>query len=849
MGKDRERDLFIFTMNYTNNEIPVLVPPWEDRGLLHIAQIINADAKIKTNSQIDFLLTDSRSLAFPEKSLFFAIKTNRNDGHKYIEQLYNQGVLNFVVSEKIPAFEKMQDANFLYAENVLRALQHLAAYHRKNYSMPVIGITGSNGKTIVKEWLYQLLHEDKQIVRSPRSYNSQIGVPLSVWQLNEQTELGIFEAGISESGEMEQLQKIILPDICILTNIGEAHQENFSSLKEKCLEKLKLATNCKLLVYNQDDKLIQETVKELAFPAQQLGWGKDDKNSDLFIKNIIKNSDFTTCITYTYKQQTNSFSIPFDDDASIENAIHCLAIMLHLDISPEVISARMACLEPVAMRLEVKDGKNNCLIINDSYNSDIHSLDIALDFQWRRDSDKSLKHTLILSDILQSGIPYSELYTNVASLIVQRKIDKLIGIGKYLIENENVFQSIEKEFYPTTADFLQSESIHNLRNEIILIKGSRQFHFEEISEALELKVHETILEVNLDAVVHNFNFYRSKLKPSTKMICMVKAFAYGAGSYEVAKTLQDHQCDYLAVAVADEGAALRKAGLTIPVIVMNPEMNAFQTIFDNHLEPEIYSFRLLEAFAKTADKAGITNYPIHIKIDTGMHRLGFSPSEVEQIANLLCKQNNLVVRSIFSHLAGSDEQRLDGFTHEQIQLFENCTKKMDAILKYHTLKHILNSEGIIHFPESQMDMVRLGLGLYGVNQSGGLKNVTTLKTTILQTREVPAGETVGYGRKGVITRPSRVATIPIGYADGLDRKLGNGNLQVLVNGKFAPTIGNICMDLTMIDVTDVICKEGDMVVIFGEEQPVTVLAEKLQTIPYEIITSVSDRVKRVYYAE
>ena len=833
---------------YPNNKLSNLKHKYIMYAISDISRIISATGKIPGNAQINFLLTDSRSLVYPEESLFFAVKTKRNDGHKYIETLYRMNVRNFAVSDRLPEFEEMKEANFLYVENTLDALQTLAAFHRKQFQMPVIGITGSNGKTIVKEWLYQLLHEDKRIVRSPRSYNSQIGVPLSVWQLNESGELGIFEAGISEYGEMARLQKMIRPNICILTNIGEAHRENFSSPDDKCSEKLLLAKDCDWLIYNADNLLISDKVNQSDFPCRKFSWSFTDKNSSLYISEIEK-QDFRTRINYIFSGKSASFSIPFDDDASIENAGHCLAVMLHFNISPEVISERMARLETVAMRLEVKEGKNNCLIINDSYNSDIHSLDIALDFRLRRDPDKKYRHTLILSDIMQSGMTTGDLYQKAASLIIQRKIDKMIGIGPGLCKNAGFFRSIDGEFFPNTDDFLKSDAIKNIKNEIVLIKGARAFQFEKISEALELKVHETILEVNLDALVHNFNYYRSKLKPSVKIICMVKAFAYGAGAYEVAKTLQEHRCNYLAVAVADEGAELRKAGITIPIMVMNPEMTAFQTIFDNRLEPEIYSSRLLDAFIKEADKRGITDYPVHLKIDTGMHRLGFMPSDVENIARKLTQQNALTARSVFSHLASSEDPDSDEFTANQIRLFTACCDRISEILKYKPLRHILNSEGIIRFPEAHRDMVRLGLGLYGINISGGLKNVTTLKTTILQIKELPAGETVGYNRKGLLTVPSRIAVIPIGYADGLNRKLGNGNLSVSINGQFAPIIGSICMDLTMIDVTDVPCKEGDSVIIFGEEQSIKVLADKTQTIPYEIITSISNRVKRIYYRE
>jgi len=819
-------------MHYTINEI---------------ATIIQSKNNPLNESSIHYLLTDSRSLLFPETTLFFALKTRQNNGHKYIKELYEKNVRNFIVCEAIDS-EAFPKATFLFVEDTLKALQRLTAYHRSQFEIPIVGITGSNGKTVVKEWLYQLTNDDMQVVRSPRSYNSQSGVPLSVWLLNKHTDLGVFEAGISEKDEMACLETIIKPKICILTNIGEAHQENFSSLEEKCLEKLRLAKNCDLLICNTDNEIICKCINELNINDKIFSWSRIRQDASLFISSVEK-KDTSSKITGIYQERENEFTIPFTDDASIENAVNCFAAMILLDAPEEKIKERMQNLEPVAMRLEVLSGKNGCTLINDSYNSDVYSLDIALDFQFRRDAEKKMKHTLILSDVMQSGMSPDALCRKIAELIRMRKIDKFIGIGKELSSHKNYFTCNEQYFYDSTSNFIHSGDIKNSENELILLKGARSFHFEHISDLLEQKVHETILEVDLNAVVHNFNYYRSHLLPQTQMICMVKASAYGAGSYEIAKTLQAQRCDYLAVAVADEGAGLRKNGITIPIMVMNPEMSAFRTIFDYRLEPEIYSFRLLEAFIKEADKHGIFNYPVHIKIDTGMHRLGFSSDEITRLGSILNEQQNLVVRSVFSHLAGSDEEELNDFTEHQIDLFTDCCNQFDAITGQKPLRHILNSEGIIRFPETQMNMVRLGLGLYGINSGGGLKNISTLRTTILQIRTIPVGETVGYGRKGLVNRTSRIATLPIGYADGLNRKLGNGRAGMYVNGKFAPTIGNICMDLTMLDVTDVECEEGDTVIIFGEEQPPIVLAQQLETIPYEILTSVSERVKRVYVSE
>ncbi|MDD4115401.1 MAG: bifunctional UDP-N-acetylmuramoyl-tripeptide:D-alanyl-D-alanine ligase/alanine racemase [Massilibacteroides sp.] len=818
-------------------------------SIREISRIIGAKAESIKETSISILLIDSRRLSLPEQSLFFALKTKTNDGHKYIGELYRLRVRNFVVSEWLPEFDIMKEVNFLFVKDTLRALQRMAVFHRKRFNIPVIGITGSNGKTIVKEFLYQMLHKEFNIVRSPRSYNSQIGVPLSIWQMNEKHTLGIFEAGISQPDEMERLQPIIAPTIGIITNIGEAHQENFLSMTQKCMEKLMLFTDAEAIIYDGDNKFIANCIESALLSHKAIAWSRTDSEAPLFVE-LIKKKEAETEICCTMLGLSRNFVIPFTDDASIENVIQCLALILYLKPTSISDSSKTAQLEPVDMRLDVKQGINNCILINDTYNSDINSLDIALDFQASRRVNKNLKSTLILSDILQSGALPKSLYKKVADMVSRKKVDRIIGIGRDLKEYESVFE-IGKEFYLTTEEFIQSPSFRSFKDELILIKGSRRFHFERISELLEKKVHETILEVNLDAVIHNFNFYRSRLNPETKIVCMVKAFGYGAGSYEVAKTLQEYRCDYLAVAVADEGADLRKEGISIPIIVMNPEFSSFNVLFEDMLEPEVYSFRLLDAMIKETERRGITSYPVHIKIDTGMHRLGFQPADVPEICHRIKEQSGVVVRSVFSHLAGSDDPCHDEFTMLQFQRFEQAAGVLEDGLQYKVIKHILNSAGIERFPEHQMDMVRLGIGLYGVSASGqkGLRNVSTLRTTILQIQHVPVGDSIGYGRMSYVSRDSRIAIIPIGYADGLDRHFSNGGGEVVVDGCRCPIIGNICMDACMIDVTDTNAKEGDPVIVFGEELPVDELSRKLKTISYEILTSVSPRVKRVYYRE
>ena len=793
-----------------------------------ITTLIGARRIGTADAQIGWLLTDSRSLCFPEETLFFALKSSRNDGHRYIEDLYRRGVRNFVVEQETLNSQlstlNFAKANFLVVPSTLAALQRLAERHRDEFNCPVVGITGSNGKTMVKEWLYQVLSPDHNVTRSPKSYNSQIGVPLSVWLLNEQTDVALIEAGISQPGEMQALAAIIQPTIGVLTSLGAPHQKNFRSMEEKCMEKLQLFHDAQVIIYNADDDLVSRCVRRSGFKGKRIGWRREE---------LLK-----------------TYQLPFIDEASIECSLAVAATALYLGVTPDQLRERMARLEPVAMRLEVKEGQRGCTLINDSYNSDINSLDIALDFMARREETK---RTLILSDIHQSGMDYDELYKHVNELCVQRGVSKLIGIGTRMASKSDLITIGEKYFYPTTEAFLTSDTFRSLHNEVVLIKGARSFGFDRITEQLEQKVHETILEVNLNAVVENLNYYRSFLKPETKIVCMVKADAYGAGAVEVAKTLQDHRVDYLAVAVADEGVELRRNGITQNIMIMNPEMTAFKTMFDYDLEPEVYSFRLMEALIHAAEKEGITGWPVHIKLDTGMHRLGFDPDkDMDELVNRLKRQNAIIPRSVFSHFVGSDSDDFDNFSRMQFEKFERGSRQLQAAFSHHILRHMDNSAGIEHFPERQLDMCRLGLGLYGVNPRDNhiLSTVSTLKTTILQLRHVPKEETVGYSRKGILTRDSLIAAIPIGYADGLNRHLGRGACYCLVNGCKAPYVGNICMDVAMIDVTDVPdVHEGDMVEIFGTNLPVTVLSDKLDTIPYEILTAVSSRVKKVYFQD
>lgn len=806
-----------------------------------IAQVIGAQRKGTADAKINWLLIDSRSLCFPEETLFFALKTEKNDGHKYLDELYRRGVRNFVV-EHLPT-HGMDGVNFLVVKSPLQALQTLAAYHRSQLDIPVIAITGSNGKTTVKEWLYQLLSPDYNVCRSPRSYNSQVGVPLSVWLINQHNDLAIIEAGISQPGEMAKLERIIKPTIGVMTNLGAAHQENFMSYDIKCAEKMRLFEHCQTVVVNSENVTINRCVDALPDQIRRVS---------LKVRQIEKDSQHAT-VHFEYEGQVGKYTIHFIDDASIENSITCFStvLALHVGIAIDTLCERMSRLEQVAMRLEVKDGKNGCTLINDSYNSDVQSLDIALDFMSRRPETRKQHRTLILSDILQSGESPRSLYSRVAQMAASRGIEKVIGVGDEISSCADYFP-MEHYMFRTTDALIRSEVFDRLRDEFILIKGARQFRFDKLSDLLTLKVHQTILEVNLNALVNNVRYYRRFMKPETKMVCMVKASGYGVGSLETSKTLQDNGVDYLAVAVADEGADLREAGITANIMIMNPETTSFKMLFDHRLEPEVFCFDLLEQLIHAAEREGITNFPIHIKLDTGMHRLGFNPEkDMPRLIERLRRQTALVPCSVFSHFVGSDGDEFDSFSRRQFDLFDKASRQLQAAYSHKIIRHICNSAGIEHFPEYHLDMVRLGLGLYGINARNNhiLNNVATLKTTILQIRNVPAGDSIGYSRRTTLERDSRIAAIPIGYADGLNRHLGNRGCYCLVNGQKADYVGNICMDVCMLDVTDIDCQEGDTVEIFGDHLPVTVLSDALGTIPYEVLTGISNRVQRVYIQE
>lgn len=800
--------------------------------------------------EISSISIDSRTIFDPASSLFFAIKTERNDGHRYIADLVHIGVKAFVVSDPEFDFKAFPSAAFILVPDTLAALQSLAAWHRNQFSIPIVGITGSNGKTIVKEWLFDLLG-DLGVIRSPKSYNSQVGVPLSVWNLSPEYNLAIFEAGISMPGEMQHLQEIIRPTVGILTNIGEAHQENFASKREKLIEKMNLFRSCETVIYCKDQELVNAEIGIVkSFGVKKLvSWSFIDEKSDLFFKkNLTSNG---TEIAVTFEEEAHKILLPFQDDASLENAGHCLAFVLSENyISKKVVEA-FAHLQPVAMRLEIKDGVNNCLLINDYYNSDINSLRIALSFMNSHAQPPYLQKTVIFSDIQQAGIPDEQLYSEIAHMIRLNNTDRLIGIGERLKKFSGLFE-VPSLFYESTSAFLDSFDPESFRQECILLKGARDFHFERISSALQKKYHQTVLEIDLNALVGNLNFFRSLIKPETKVMVMVKAFSYGSGMAEIARILQFHKVDYLAVAVADEGIELRQAGIDLPIIIMNPEKHSFENMIEFRLEPNIYSEEIFDSFRKALQQSAVLRYPVHLKIDTGMHRLGFdSASSVENLMRKLVDQEEMVVRSVFSHLAGSDEAIHDNFTREQVQRFEKLSSVITARLPYKVIRHILNSAGIERFPEFQFEMVRLGIGLYGISADGNtqVKTISRLKTSISQIRTVCQGETIGYGRQGVAKEEMQIAVIPVGYADGYDRRLSNGVGKVFVRGQVAQTIGVICMDMCMIDITGLNAAVGDEVELMGEHILVSRIAETIGTIPYEFLTGISQRVKRIYLQE
>ena len=816
-----------------------------------IAQVIAAPNTHLLDATIAHLLIDSRKIVFPETSLFFALTGPRRDGHTYIKEVYERGVRNFVVSQKVDIALYPQ-ANFLLVSDVLKALQTLASHHRSQFHYPVIGITGSNGKTIVKEWLYQLLQANENIVRSPRSYNSQVGVPLSIWQMESLHTLGIFEAGISTVGEMQDLANIIKPTIGVLTNIGEAHSEGFTSDVEKFQEKIKLFKQCNQLVYCKDVLPKEANVAAFVNSSTQLfSWSKKEA-ATLQITGETKRHSQTE-ITILYQETSFSITIPFTDTASVDNAISCICIMLLKGFDATTIQDKLLQLQPVEMRMQLKKGVNNTYILNDSYSNDLSSLSIALDYLKQQSGNNAT--TVILSDILQAGIADDKLYAMVASELQQRSIKRFIGIGEAIYKHKEAFANIQQtSFYNTTDDFLQQATHHQFSNDYILLKGARVFAFERINGWLEQKVHQTIMEINLSAMVHNVKQYQQKLLPTTKLMAMVKAFSYGSGSVEVARLLQFYKVDYLAVAYADEGVDLRKSGITLPIMVMNIDEAGFDALIDYNLEPEIYSFNIYNSFQKYLIQQGIHQFPIHIKLNTGMNRLGFEVEETEALAKQLIAQQTFVVKTVFSHLVASESAENDDFTQHQASLFNTACAVLEQYLPYSFIKHIANSSGIFRHQHLQYNMVRLGIGLYGVDSANGtelhLQPVATLKTTIAQIRTVKANDTVGYNRKGKVLRDSKIATIRIGYADGFNRQLGNGVGKVWLHNQLAPVIGNVCMDMVMIDVTDIAnVQEGDEVEVFGKHLPIQQVATWCNTIAYEVMTTISQRVKRVYVEE
>ena len=816
-----------------------------------IAKII--DGKVigsPSSNSIYTLLIDSRRIVSTENTLFFALVGDQHDGHHYITSLVKRGFKNFVVSTQQ---ELPKDCCQLLVSDTLFALQELAKHHRQQFNYPVVGITGSNGKTIVKEWLFQLLQPNLNVVRSPKSYNSQIGVPLSVWKMAKNHEIALIEVGISKVGEMRKLQEIVQPADVLITNIHEAHDENFENRIVKAQEKVALAKSAKRIFYCSDYDELNKTVSELQ-NVVKVAWSENDKNCHFYVKNIKKHQKSTE-ITSIYAKKSLKIEIPFNDDASIENAIHCWLYLLANGNDNTIIAERMLKLVPVTMRLELKAGINGSTIINDSYNSDIASLGIALDLLNQQQQHEN--KVLILSDIYESGKELQNLYTEVAELVRAKNINQIVAVGEQLSQNQNCFEAINARFFDSTKDVIDALGTLQLENSAILIKGSRVFQFEKISRALEHKNHETVLEINLTAIQNNLNYYRSLLKPSTKVMVMVKAFSYGSGTYEIANVMQHNNVDYLGVAYVDEGIALRKSGVTLPIMVMNPEREAFHAMIKYKLEPEVYNLELLTDFIDvlgTSLMSDGTVFPIHIKLDTGMHRLGFQENELGDLMTVLTSTEIVKVHSVFSHLVGSGNEELDEFTESQFNKFDLMSAKIENELPYSFDRHILNSSGVERFPESQCDMVRLGIGVHGVAVASKtqrkLEQVAVLKSSISQIRKVKKGDSVGYNRSGIAEQDMKIATVSIGYADGFSRRLGNGKGKMIVNGKLAMVVGDVCMDMCMLDITDIDCKEGDNVIVFGDKKYTLLnLSNDLETIPYEVLTSISQRVKRVYFWE
>ncbi len=811
---------------------------------------------IQTNAH--YLLNDSRQLSSPQRSIFFAIRGLHHDGHQFLDDLYRKGIREFVVESEAltPALIRelghMKEAKFWQVNDSILAMQELAKRHREKFDFPVIAITGSNGKTVVKEWLSQLLSNRFKVIKSPKSYNSQIGVPLSVWQMNETHNLGIFEVGVSRPDEMANLEKVVQPQIGIFTNIGNAHNEFFDDNFQKIREKMLLFKHAKQVVYCADyveiDEIIRNEFVLQNVDCEVISWSRIANSA---IKVDWQTEYQNTKVTLNFPNQTETFDVPFTDEASIENTIHCIVTLWFFKYNAVEIQARLQILRPVSMRLELKQGIGNNYLIDDTYNNDLAGLTIALNFLAQQ---KQRTHkVLILSDLLETGIPEKELYGQIAHLIKQRNLYQFIGIGEVISRHRNLFihKNCNIQFFRTTVDFLDSQTLKDFQESVILVKGARRFGFESIVNRLVQKTHGTVLEINLDAVTNNLNYFRDKVGQQTKIMVMVKAFAYGSGSTEVANLLQFHGVDYLAVAYTDEGVSLRQNGIYLPIMVMNPTENDFEQLITYSLEPEIYSPKILKQFLEYIDNQNISS-KIHLKLDTGMHRLGFEKYQLSDLLETIQSNPNLWISTIFSHLAAADEDKFDEFTLHQVSEFTDMAKQISEAIGYTPSRHLANSAGIARFPEARLDMVRLGVGLYGLaakpEDQENLMTVGTLKTVISQIKHVKSSETVGYGRKGELSRDTKTATIAIGYADGYDRRFSKGVGEVLIHGHRCKVVGNVCMDMTMVDITDVPhVEEGDEVIIFGNDLTMIELANKIGTIAYEILTSVSERVKRIFY--
>ncbi|MBL7848748.1 MAG: bifunctional UDP-N-acetylmuramoyl-tripeptide:D-alanyl-D-alanine ligase/alanine racemase [Cyclobacteriaceae bacterium] len=791
--------------------------------------------QLPKDRKIETLVTDSRKPVISEASVFFAIRGERHDGHRYLMELYRMGLRQFVVESAVNV-SAMPEANVVEVDSTLTALQQLAIHHRSQFTIPVVGITGSNGKTTIKEWLFQVLSPDIRVIKNPGSYNSQIGVPLSVWGMNESHNLAIFEAGISTTGEMEKLKAIIQPTIGIFTNLGTAHSEGFYSIQEKGNEKARLFKDCKLTLYCNDHPLVEESLRRIDIPT--LSWGFNEK-ADIRVERLEP-----TRFRITLTDQSFELILPFQDPSMQENAFHVVAFMIYQGYPPVVIQERISHLRAVPMRLELKQGVHRSLLIDDSYNNDLAGLKISLDFLY---SQQKSRKVLILSDLLQSGLEEDQLIKRIDSLL-KSDLTSFIGVGPVLSKYHDTFP--HGQFFPSTDAFLNQLDLAQFADSAVLIKGARPFQFERVVRRLQRKAHGTVMEINLTAMVHNLNYFKSRLKPETKIMAMVKAFAYGSGSEEVANLLQFHRVDYLGVAFADEGVELRKNNITLPIMVMNPSEESFDVMLQHHLEPEVYSLRLFHALLEFLSGRPCS---IHLKIDTGMRRLGFVPEDLEEVESLLKQNRHIRVASIFSHLSGADESTHDAFSDNQAKEFIAIADRLEKVLGYRPLRHLLNSPGILRFPQYQFDMVRLGIGLYGIDPTeqgtASLQPVVTLKTIISQIKHAKPGDTIGYGRRGKVSSASTIATLAIGYADGFSRRFSNGNGNVLIHGKLAPVKGNVCMDMTMVDITGIPAKEGDEAIIFGPGLPLQQVAQWIETIPYEILTSTSDRVKRVFFAE